>query len=105
MVEMNTTKVPVSVSESFVQPSTPVALVQPFDEMVASDSITDGPLTSLENHLEQTVEANEEQNDEQSEGSSLDPGEANCEEPSNETSEEHSESTITEDHQENSPVS
>ncbi|KAJ6666938.1 hypothetical protein lerEdw1_018940 [Lerista edwardsae] len=105
MLEMSTTKVPVNASESFVQPSTPVPLIQPFDKMVASESIIDGPLTSLENHLEQTVEANEEQTDEQSEGSSLDPGEPNCEEPSNETSEEQSESTITEDQQENSPVS
>ncbi|XP_053167311.1 echinoderm microtubule-associated protein-like 4 isoform X3 [Hemicordylus capensis] len=105
MLEMGTTKVPVNANESFVQPSTPVPLIQPFDEMAAHESVTDGSPASLESNLEQTVEANEEQNDEQSEGSSLDPGEPNCEEPSNEMSEEQSESTITEDQQENSPVS
>lgn len=105
MVDMNTTKVPVNASESFTQPSTPVPLIQPFNEMVTIESLTDGSLASLENNLEQTVEANEEQNDEQSEGSSLDAGEPNCEEPSNETSEEQSKFTINEDQQENSPVS
>ncbi|XP_053239293.1 echinoderm microtubule-associated protein-like 4 isoform X10 [Podarcis raffonei] len=104
-VDMGTAKVPASASESFVQPSTPVPLAQPLDEMAANENATDGSPTSSESNLEQTVEANEEQNEEQSEGSSLDPGEPNGEEPSNETSEEQSESTITEDQQETSPLS
>nr|XP_034967118.1 echinoderm microtubule-associated protein-like 4 isoform X4 [Zootoca vivipara] len=105
-VEMGTAKVPASASESFVQPpSTPVPLAQALDGMAANENATDGSPTSSESNLEQTVEANEEQSEEQSEGSSLDPGEPNGEEPFNETSEEQSESTITEDRQENSPLS
>ncbi|XP_034967118.2 echinoderm microtubule-associated protein-like 4 isoform X4 [Zootoca vivipara] len=105
-VEMGTAKVPASASESFVQPpSTPVPLAQALDGMAANENATDGSPTSSESNLEQTVEANEEQSEEQSEGSSLDPGEPNGEEPFNEMSEEQSESTITEDQQENSPLS
>ncbi|KAF7252633.1 Echinoderm microtubule-associated protein-like 4 [Varanus komodoensis] len=104
-VEIGTTKVPISASESFMQPSTPVPRTQPFDETAANEGVTDGSPASLESALDQTVEANEEQSEEQSDGSSLDPGEPNCEEPSNETSEEQSGSTITEDQQEISPVS
>ncbi|XP_054838890.1 echinoderm microtubule-associated protein-like 4 isoform X2 [Eublepharis macularius] len=105
MVDMGTTKVPVNPSESFVQSSTPVPRAQPFDETVVNESVADASPASLEDNLEQTVETNEEQSEEQSEGSSLDPGEPNCDDPANETSEEQSESTITEDQHENSPVS
>ena len=104
-IDMGTPKVPVSTAESFIQQSPPVPLVQSFDEMAATESVTDGSLISLESNLEQTVEANEEQNEEQSEGSSLDPGEPNCEEPSNETSEEQSKCTVMEDQPENSLMS
>uniref|UniRef100_A0A803T092 EMAP like 4 n=1 Tax=Anolis carolinensis TaxID=28377 RepID=A0A803T092_ANOCA len=104
-VEMGTPKASMAVNESLVHPSTPVPLSQPFDEIATIESVTDGSPTSLVNNLEQTMEANEEQNEDQSEGSSLDPGEPNCEETSNETGEEQSESTIMDDQSENSPVS
>ncbi|XP_063159016.1 echinoderm microtubule-associated protein-like 4 isoform X2 [Candoia aspera] len=104
-VEMGTNKVPVTASDTFTQPSIPVPLNQPPDEMAASENLMDGFSPSLESHLEHAVKTNEEQNEEQSEGSSQDPGEPNCEEPSNEMSEEQSESTVIDDQQENSPVS
>ncbi|XP_007439932.2 echinoderm microtubule-associated protein-like 4, partial [Python bivittatus] len=104
-VEIGTNKVSVTASDTFTQPTIPVSLNQPFDEMAASENLMDGFSPSLESHLEHAVKTSEEQNEEQSEGSSLDPGEPNCEEPANEMSEEQSESTLIEDQQENCPVS
>uniref|UniRef100_A0A8C5SZZ1 Echinoderm microtubule-associated protein-like 4 n=1 Tax=Laticauda laticaudata TaxID=8630 RepID=A0A8C5SZZ1_LATLA len=104
-VEMGTNKVPITARDSFTQPSTPVSLNQPLDERAASENLMDGFSPSFESDMEHTVKISEEQNEEQSEGSSLDPGEPNCEEPPSEMSEEQSESTVIEDHRENSPVS
>lgn len=106
-VEMATNKVPLTARDSFTQPSIPVSLNQPLDELAASENLMDGfsPSFEMVDDVEHTVKTNEEQNEEQSEGSSLDPGEPNCEEPPSEMSEEQSESTVIEDQQENSPVS
>uniref|UniRef100_A0A803V5F1 EMAP like 4 n=1 Tax=Ficedula albicollis TaxID=59894 RepID=A0A803V5F1_FICAL len=78
---------------------------KPFHEMNQTESVTGSSPASLESNLEQSAEASEEQSEEQSEGSSLDPAEPSYEEPSNELSEEHSEPTLTEEQQQNSPVS
>uniref|UniRef100_A0A2D4KN67 EML-like second beta-propeller domain-containing protein n=2 Tax=Micrurus TaxID=8634 RepID=A0A2D4KN67_9SAUR len=104
-VEMGTNKVPITARDSFIQPSTPMSLNEPLDEMAASENLMDGFSPSFESDTEHTVKTNEEQNEEQSEGSSLDPGEPNCEEPPSEMSEEQRESTVIEDQRENSPVS
>uniref|UniRef100_A0A098M0H5 Echinoderm microtubule-associated protein-like 4 n=1 Tax=Hypsiglena sp. JMG-2014 TaxID=1550645 RepID=A0A098M0H5_9SAUR len=104
-VEMATNKVPLTARDSFTQPSIPVSLNQPLHELAASENLMDGFSPSFESDVEHTVKTNEEQNEEQSEGSSLDPGEPNCEEPPSEMSEEQSESTVIEDQQENSPMS
>ncbi|XP_052662775.1 echinoderm microtubule-associated protein-like 4 isoform X4 [Harpia harpyja] len=103
VVDISATKVPISASENAVQ--SPAPLPQPFNEMNQNESVTGSSPASLESNLEQSAEASEEQSEEQSEGSSLDPAEPGCEEPSNEMSEEHSESTVTEEQQDNSPVS
>uniref|UniRef100_A0A8C5SYW8 Echinoderm microtubule-associated protein-like 4 n=1 Tax=Laticauda laticaudata TaxID=8630 RepID=A0A8C5SYW8_LATLA len=87
-VEMGTNKVPITARDSFTQPSTPVSLNQPLDERAASENLMDGFSPSFESDMEHTVKISEEQNEEQSEGSSLDPGEPNCEEPPSEMSEE-----------------
>ncbi|XP_040522718.2 echinoderm microtubule-associated protein-like 4 isoform X8 [Gallus gallus] len=102
VVDIGATKVPIPASENAVQ--SPAPLPQPFNEMNQTDSVTGSSPASLESNLEQSAEASEEQS-EQSDGSSLDPAEPGYEEPSNETSEEHSESTVTEEQQENSPES
>ncbi|XP_074753224.1 echinoderm microtubule-associated protein-like 4 isoform X5 [Athene noctua] len=103
VVDIVATKVPIPVSENAVQ--SPAPLSQPFNEMNQNESVTGSSPASLESNLEQSAEASEEQSEEQSEGSSLDPTEPGYEEPSNEMSEEHSESTVTEEQQDNSPVS
>uniref|UniRef100_A0A8B9QSF5 Echinoderm microtubule-associated protein-like 4 n=1 Tax=Apteryx owenii TaxID=8824 RepID=A0A8B9QSF5_APTOW len=103
VVEIGTTKVPIPASENAVQ--SPAPLPQSFNEMNQNESVTGSSPASLESNLEQSAEASEEQSEEQSDGSSLDPAEPCYEEPSNETSEEHSESTVTEEQQDNSPVS
>ncbi|XP_055672102.1 echinoderm microtubule-associated protein-like 4 isoform X7 [Falco peregrinus] len=103
VVDISATKVPIPASENVVQ--SPAPLPQPFNEMNQNESVTGSSPASLESNLEQSVEASEEQSEEQSEGSSLDPAEPGYEEPSNEMSEEHSESTVTEEQQDNSPVS
>uniref|UniRef100_A0A8C8B9U2 EMAP like 4 n=1 Tax=Otus sunia TaxID=257818 RepID=A0A8C8B9U2_9STRI len=103
VVDIGATKVPIPVSENAVQ--SPAPLSQPFNEMNQNESVTGSSPASLESNLEQSAEASEEQSEEQSEGSSLDPTEPGYEEPSNEMSEEHSESTVTEEQQDNSPVS
>ncbi|NXW27129.1 EMAL4 protein, partial [Phaetusa simplex] len=103
VVDIGATKVPVPASENAVQ--SPAPLPQPFNEMNQNESVTGSSPASLESNLEQSAEASEEQSEEQSEGSSLDPAEPGYEEPSNETSEEHSESTLTEEQADNSPVS
>ncbi|NWT37516.1 EMAL4 protein, partial [Chroicocephalus maculipennis] len=103
VVDIGATKVPVPASENAVQ--SPAPLPQPFNEMNQNESVTGSSPASLESNLEQSAEASEEQSEEQSEGSSLDPAEPGYEEPSNETSEEHSESTVTEEQADNSPVS
>uniref|UniRef100_A0A8C0B6Z0 EMAP like 4 n=1 Tax=Buteo japonicus TaxID=224669 RepID=A0A8C0B6Z0_9AVES len=103
VVDISATKVPISASENAVQ--SPAPLPQPFNEMNQNESVTGSSPASLESNLEQSAEASEEQSEEQSEGSSLDPAEPGYEEPSNEMSEEHSEATVTEEQQDNSPVS
>lgn len=104
VLDIGATKVPIPASENAVQ--SPAHLPQPFNEMNQNESVTGSSPASLESNLEQqSAEASEEQSEEQSEGSSLDPAEPSYEEPSNELSEEHSESTVTEEPQENSPVS
>ncbi|XP_053917231.1 echinoderm microtubule-associated protein-like 4 isoform X5 [Cuculus canorus] len=103
VVDIGAAKVPIPASENAVQ--SPVPLPQPFNEMNQNESVTGSSPASLESNLEQSAEVSEEQSEEQSEGSSLDPAEPGYEEPSNETSEEHSESTVTEEQQDNSPVS
>uniref|UniRef100_A0A8C3KVQ9 Echinoderm microtubule-associated protein-like 4 n=1 Tax=Calidris pygmaea TaxID=425635 RepID=A0A8C3KVQ9_9CHAR len=103
VVDISATKVPIPASENAVQ--SPAPLPQPFNETNQNESVTGSSPASLESNLEQSAEASEEQSEEQSEGSSLDPAEPGYEEPSNETSEEHSESTVTEEQQDNSPVS
>ncbi|XP_047913747.1 echinoderm microtubule-associated protein-like 4 isoform X9 [Anser cygnoides] len=103
VVDIGATKVPIPASENAVQ--SPAPLPQPFSEMNQNESATGSSPASLESNLEQSAEASEEQSEEQSDGSSLDPAEPGYEEPSNETSEEHSESTVTEEQQDNSPVS
>ncbi|KAI6071772.1 Echinoderm microtubule-associated protein-like 4 isoform X6 [Aix galericulata] len=103
VVDIGSTKLPIPASENAVQ--SPAPLPQPFSEMNQSESVTGSSPASLESNLEQSAEASEEQSEEQSDGSSLDPAEPGYEEPSNETSEEHSESTVTEEQQDNSPVS
>ncbi|NWJ07004.1 EMAL4 protein, partial [Crypturellus undulatus] len=103
VVEIGANKVPIPASENAVQ--SPAPLPQPFNEINQNESVTGSSPTSLESNLEQSAEASEEQSEEQSDGSSLDPAEPGYEEPSNETSEEHSESTVTEEQQDNSPVS
>uniref|UniRef100_A0A8D0L4R1 Echinoderm microtubule-associated protein-like 4 n=1 Tax=Sphenodon punctatus TaxID=8508 RepID=A0A8D0L4R1_SPHPU len=105
-VDMGTPKAPIPTGESAPQPSPPQPqLPQAFDEMGQIESAPVSSPTPLENNLEQTAEANEEQSEEQSDGSSLDLGEPSYEEPSNETSEEQSEPTVTEAQQDHSPVS
>ncbi|XP_030355186.1 echinoderm microtubule-associated protein-like 4 isoform X8 [Strigops habroptila] len=103
VVDTGATKVPIASSGNAVQ--SPAPLPQPFNEMNQTESVTGSSPASLESNLEQSAEASEEQSEEQSEGSSLDPTEPGYEEPSNEMSEEHSESTVTEEQQDNSPVS
>uniref|UniRef100_U3IZR6 EMAP like 4 n=1 Tax=Anas platyrhynchos platyrhynchos TaxID=8840 RepID=U3IZR6_ANAPP len=103
VVDIGSTKLPIPASENTVQ--SPAPLPQPFSEMNQNESVTGSSPASLESNLEQSAEASEEQSEEQSDGSSLDPAEPGYEEPSNETSEEHSESTVTEEQQDNSPVS
>ncbi|NXA35434.1 EMAL4 protein, partial [Eudromia elegans] len=103
VVEIGANKVPIPASENAVQ--SPAPLPQPFNEINQNESVTGSSPASLESNLEQSAEASEEQSEEQSDGSSLDPAEPGYEEPSNETSEEHSESTVTEEQQDNSPVS
>uniref|UniRef100_A0A8B9VBY4 EMAP like 4 n=1 Tax=Anas zonorhyncha TaxID=75864 RepID=A0A8B9VBY4_9AVES len=103
VVDISSTKLPIPASENTVQ--SPAPLPQPFSEMNQNESVTGSSPASLESNLEQSAEASEEQSEEQSDGSSLDPAEPGYEEPSNETSEEHSESTVTEEQQDNSPVS
>uniref|UniRef100_A0A8C3B963 EMAP like 4 n=1 Tax=Cairina moschata TaxID=8855 RepID=A0A8C3B963_CAIMO len=103
VVDIGSTKLPIPASENAVQ--SPAPLPQPFSEMNQNESVTGSSPASLESNLEQSAEASEEQSEEQSDGSSLDPAEPGYEEPSNETSEEHSESTVTEEQQDNSPVS
>uniref|UniRef100_A0A8C0B6M1 EMAP like 4 n=1 Tax=Buteo japonicus TaxID=224669 RepID=A0A8C0B6M1_9AVES len=92
VVDISATKVPISASENAVQ--SPAPLPQPFNEMNQNESVTGSSPASLESNLEQSAE-----------GSSLDPAEPGYEEPSNEMSEEHSEATVTEEQQDNSPVS
>ncbi|XP_032039482.1 echinoderm microtubule-associated protein-like 4 isoform X4 [Aythya fuligula] len=103
VVDIGSTKLPIPASENAVQ--SPAPLPQPFSEMNQNESVTGSSPASLESNLEQSAEASEEQSEEQSDGSSLDPAEPGYEEPSNETSEEHSEATVTEEQQDNSPVS
>ncbi|XP_065535360.1 echinoderm microtubule-associated protein-like 4 isoform X5 [Lathamus discolor] len=103
VVDIGTTKVPIPAGDSAAQ--SPAPLPQPFNDMNQTESVTGSSPASLESNLEQSAEASEEQSEEQSEGSSLDPTEPGYEEPSNEVSEEHSESTVTEEQQDNSPVS
>lgn len=103
VLDIGATKVPIPASENAVQ--SPAHLPQPFNEMNQNESVTGSSLASLESNLEQSAEHSEEQSEEHSEGSSLDPAEPSYEEPSNELSEEHSESTLTEEQQDNSPVS
>lgn len=99
VLDIGATKVPIPASENAVQ--SPAHLPQPFNEMNQNESVTGSSPASLESNLEQCAEHSEEH----SEGSSLDPAEPSYEEPSNELSEEHSESTVTEEQQDNSPVS
>lgn len=103
VLDISATKVPIPASENAVQP--PAHLPQPFNEMNQNESVTGSSPASLESNLEQCAEQSEEQSEEHSEGSSLDPAEPSYEEPSNELSEEHSESTVTEEQQDNSPLS
>ncbi|KAM9016268.1 echinoderm microtubule-associated protein-like 4 isoform 7-T7 [Guaruba guarouba] len=103
VVDISATKVPIPASDNAAQ--SPAPLPQPFNDMNQTESVTGSSPASLESNLEQSAEASEEQSEEQSEGSSLDPTEPGYEEPSNEMSEERSESTITEEQQDNSPVS
>ncbi|KAF2984949.1 hypothetical protein EK904_013185 [Melospiza melodia maxima] len=103
VLDIGATKVPIPASENVVQP--PAHLPQPFNEMNQNESVTGSSPASLESNLEQCAEQSEEQSEEHSEGSSLDPAEPSYEEPSNELSEEHSESTVTEEQQDNSPLS
>ncbi|XP_041269505.1 echinoderm microtubule-associated protein-like 4 isoform X2 [Onychostruthus taczanowskii] len=103
VLDIGATKVPIPASENAVQSS--AHLPQPFNEMNQNESVTGSSPASLESNLEQSAEHSEEHSEEQSEGSSLDPAEPSYEEPSNELSEEHSESTVTEEQQDNSPVS
>lgn len=103
VVDLGATKVPIAAGDGAVPPAAP--LPQPFNELNQNESVTGSSPASLESNLEQSAEASEEQSEEQSEGSSLDPTEPGYEEHSNELSEEHSESTVTEEQQDNSPVS
>ncbi|RMC12454.1 hypothetical protein DUI87_09970 [Hirundo rustica rustica] len=103
VLDISATKVPIPASENALQ--SPAHLPQPFNEVNQNESVTGSSPASLESNLEQSAEASEEHSEEQSEGSSLDPAEPSYEEPSNELSEEHSESTVTEEQQDNSPVS
>uniref|UniRef100_A0A8D2Q002 EMAP like 4 n=1 Tax=Zosterops lateralis melanops TaxID=1220523 RepID=A0A8D2Q002_ZOSLA len=103
VLDIGATKVPIPASENAVQ--SPAHPPQPFNEMNQNESVTGSSPASLESNLEQSAEHSEEHSEEQSEGSSLDPAEPSYEEPSNELSEEHSASTVTEEQQDNSPVS
>ncbi|XP_053829319.1 echinoderm microtubule-associated protein-like 4 isoform X4 [Vidua macroura] len=103
VLDISATKVPIPASENAVQ--SPAHLPQHFNEINQNESVTGSSPASLESNLEQSAEHSEEHSEEQSEGSSLDPAEPSYEEPSNELSEEHSESTVTEEQQDNSPVS
>lgn len=103
VIDIGAAKAPGPASDNAAQSSAP--LPQSFNDMTPNENVTGSSPVSLESNLEQSVEASEEQSEEQSEGSSLDPTEPGYEEPSNEISEEHSESTVTEEQQDNSPVS
>uniref|UniRef100_A0A7N4V791 Echinoderm microtubule-associated protein-like 4 n=1 Tax=Sarcophilus harrisii TaxID=9305 RepID=A0A7N4V791_SARHA len=79
------TKAPISTNENVLQPNTPTPppSLQPFSDAAENERMSDCS-TPLENDLEQV----EEQSEGQSEGSSEYLGEANYEEPSNDTREE-----------------
>lgn len=83
----------------------PCSKAKPLNETAEEESRISNSPTLLENSLEQTVEPSEDHSEEKSEGGSEDLGEPVYEEPSSEMREEQSETTLTEDQQDPSPLS
>lgn len=106
VADTSLTKAPISSIENIMQSNTPTPPPsQPLNEIAEEESRISNSPTLLENSLEQTMEPSEDHSEEQSEGGSEDLGEPVYEEPSSEMREEQSETTLTEDQQDPSPLS
>lgn len=105
IADTSLTKAPISSIENVMQSNMPTPPPQPLNETAEEESRISNSPTLLENSLEQTVEPSEDHSEEQSEGGSEDLGEPVYEEPSSEMREEQSETTVTGDQQDPSPLS